>query len=64
MQLCKRTEVVSYHDFRRFFKKEWAPIILKIHEPRGDTITNFIGDIVAELQDMPTHQVFLLNLIY
>lgn len=36
-------------------------MILKIHEPRGDTITNFIGDIVAELQEMPTHQVCMIN---
>ena len=48
MELCKRTKIVSYREFKAFFKNEWAPMILQIHEPRGGTITNFIGDILAQ----------------
>ena len=48
---------MEYTEFKTFIKKEWAPNILTLHQPSGDTITDWARDVIQKLQTMPTHKV-------
>ena len=49
--------VIDYEEFKAFFKNVWVPILLKLHEPKGDMIVHWARDVIRQLGAMPTHKV-------
>ena len=55
---------MTFQAFKNFFAEHWAPKILKIHQPSGDVISTFIGDLSVALEHMPTHKVGIMFYSY
>lgn len=58
MQLCKVSQgVVSYKEFKSFFRRQWSPMIADIHKSTEDILTVFFKEVCAQLELLPMSEV-------
>lgn len=46
-------------EVKKFFIKNWAPAIVKVHQPGGENFISIILDVTNGMKGMTTQQVMM-----
>ena len=53
LQLCDLIPgVISFQEIVEFFTTKWSPLIVDLHLSGGDTLSAYLGGLVAELREV------------
>ena len=49
--------VVSYKEFKSFFRRQWSPMIADLHKSAEDILDVFLEEVCAQLELIPMSEV-------
>lgn len=63
-KLCEVTSGITFQEVLDFFVQTWAPIVEKLHQHKGDIISEFLESVLLAIKDMPTNEVIMTRLYH
>ena len=59
LYLCDKTypEIIKFSKFKQFFEQTWAPILIKLHSPGGETFDDLLKGITVGFPSMSNSEV-------